>query len=263
MSTPTKTETLSRNNYGALVLNTVKFAEQLEQVRALLEIAISKGLIPRPFTSSTKKEFECLNVDIYDVLISRRRVKALVIQVRSFWRHMRKGHTRMEKRYCLIVRTGKKLAVTELDSATCVKRAKNTTALGQLVGHYLGTKPVACKKPDQGICSGYKVLAQDADGGLRSVYDGSEYAAGKWRSQAARPDHGGGYYFYWNQDQATQAVAASETFKNTWTAGKTLVLCEVEVAGRTVDYSGGKVAASRLRVMQVLQRLTHGSEPSV
>ena len=64
-----------------------------------------------------------------------------------------------------MIRSGKKIDITELESSTCVKRAKNTSALGQLVNHYLGKTTVACKSGvTVAAWTGYKVLAKDDKG---------------------------------------------------------------------------------------------------
>lgn len=221
----------------------------------MLAKAVAAKQLRAAYITSSKAEIECLNHDVYDVSISRKRVTAVVVQVRTFWRHKRKGYTRVGRQYFLIAKRGRKLEVTELDAATCVKRAKNTTKLGQLVAHYTGGQTVRCKSPVADVYRAFKVLAQADDGGLYSVYDHSAYRRGVWRSQAAKPDHGGGFYFYWNATEALEGVRNSTTFNAAWAEGKTLVLCEVEVSGRTVDYAGGKVASTRLRVVGVPQRL--------
>jgi len=137
---------LSRDEYGTLHLHQVLSPELQAQASAFLGSAVKAGLLPAPFATRGKKEFECLNLDVYDVLLFRGKVKALVVQARTFWRDLRKGYTRSGKDYYLLVRAGRKTSVLEIDKATCAKRAKNTTALGQLAKHYLGELVVACKK---------------------------------------------------------------------------------------------------------------------
>lgn len=75
-------------------------------------------------------------------------------------------------------------------------QAPFTTALGQLAHHYLGKTTVARKKAHVPVSTAYKVLAKTTDGRLVSTFDDSEYKIGVWRSEAAKPGHGGGFCYY-------------------------------------------------------------------
>lgn len=97
------------------------------------------------------------------------------------------------------------------------------------------------------------MLAKDTDERLLSAFDDSEYKIGKWRQEAVADEHGGGFYYYDDQELAIAATERGHTFSNSVSTGKQLVLCEVEVSGRTVEYEDGKMASSRLRVMKRLQ----------
>lgn len=244
---------LPRNEYGALNLRLVLTVEQQAQVVAFLDSAVKAGLLPAPFITSGKQEFECLNLDVYDVLIFRGKVKSLVVQARSFWKHLRTRYTRGEKDYYLVTRACRQLTVEDIEKATCAKRAKNTTSLGQLVKHYLGKSTVACKKAHVPVTTAYKVLAKTGDGKLVSAFDNSEYKVGVWRSEAAKPDHGGGFYYYLDDALAIDATKRGTTFAASVAAGKELMLCEVEIKGREIEYGDGKWAASQLRVISELE----------
>ena len=57
-------EGLPRDEYGALNLRLVLSAEQEAQVAAFLSAAVKANLLPAPFATFGKKEFECLNLDM-------------------------------------------------------------------------------------------------------------------------------------------------------------------------------------------------------
>lgn len=251
---PSTTAALSRDDYGALYASQVLSPEQQLQLKDLLGKAVATSIVPEPFITSTKKEINCLNLDIFDVLVFRGKVKGLVVQARSFWKNIRKGYTRIKKSYFLVMRSGNKIDIKELENSTCVKRAKNTTALGQLVNYYLGKTTLACKSGvTVAACTGYKVLARDENGSLVSAFDGSAYVPGIWRQETARADHGGGFYYYGDKELAVTTTRSGATFAKSVSEGKSLVLCKVECSGKQVGYSGGKWAVSRLRVIEELE----------
>ena len=136
---------LIRDIYGALTLSVHITPEQSKEVAALLAKATAlKDGVPSAYITSTTSELECLNHDIYDIVISRGKVRGLIVQARFFWKHLRKTRSRMLKSYFLVTSSYSAITVTELENATCVKRAKNTSKLGQLAGHYLGSATVKC-----------------------------------------------------------------------------------------------------------------------
>jgi len=245
-------KTLQRDQYGALNLRQVLPPELQTQVAAFTAAAVKAGLLPEPFINGNAKEYECLNLDTYDVLIFRGKVKSLVVQVRTFWKNVRKGYSRSGKDYFLITRIGRKITMQTAEKATCAKRAKNTTALGQLVQHYLGKQTIACKKPATPITTAYKVLAKTADGRLIGAYDDSEYKLGKWRSVAAEHTHDDGFFDYLDDALSLNATKRNHAFPESLATGKTLVLCKVEIKGKEIEYGGGKWAAPRLRVIEEL-----------
>lgn len=250
---------LLRNEYGALYMGAHLEPLQIEAVHSLIKqaAALENG-IPATYQIFSKKEYECLNHDVYDVVLVRGKVRAVVVQARLFWKHLRKSRSSLKKSYFLVSVMRNKVSVVPLENATCVKRAKNTTRLGQLAGHYRGTDTVRCVSPGPSVCRAYKVLVKAGDGRLVSAFDGSEYQLDAWRVEAALPDHGGGFYFYSDAELAVQATQRGDTFNSSATAGKSLVLCEVEVAGKKVQYSSGKMAASRLRVLREVRSISLG-----
>lgn len=245
---------VQRDEYGAispqLALNEICRA----QLHDILALAVKSGHLNATYLRRDRRELECLNHDVYDVLLEKGRIRAIVVQERTFWKDLRKTRSRVTKRYVLLTRERQSIRAEDLDTATCAKRAKNTSVLGELVRHYTGAKPVRCITPRVVVEGAYKVLARDAAGTLRSVFDGSRYRVVVWRSEAVAPDHGG-YYFYWSEQEAVAGTKTNTTFAAGLPDGLELVLCEVEVAGRTVEYAGGKHAVSRLRVLRELRVL--------
>lgn len=240
--------TLQRDQYGALNLRQVLPPELQAQVAAFTAAAIKAGLLPEPFITDDALEYECLNLDIYDVLIFRGKVKSLVVQVRTFWKNVRKGYSRSGKDYVLITRTGRKITAQVSEKATCADRAKNTTALGQLV-QCLAEQTTICNTPPIPL---YKVLAKTADGRLIGASDDSEYKLGEWRSVPAKLSYDGGYYDCLDEALSLNATKRAHAFAESLATGKTLVLCKVEVKGKEIKYDNGKWAASRLRVIGVV-----------
>ena len=254
IQTTTNSVALPRDEYGSLFVSQVLTAEQHLQLKDLLDRAVASGIVPEPFITSNKKEIDCLNLDIYDILVFRGKVKGLVVQARSFWKNIRKGYTRIQKSYFLVMSTGKKIDIKELENSTCVKRAKNTAVLGQLINHYLGKTTVACKSGAKvAAWTGYKVLALDEKDSLVSAFDGSVYLPGIWREETAKACHRGGFYYYAEKELAVATTRSGATFAKSVSEGKSLVLCKVECSGKQVGYTGGKWAASRLRVIEVLE----------
>ena len=100
--------------------------------------------------------------------------------------------------------------------------------------------------------TGYKVLARADNGGLASLFDNSQYELGEWRAQLARPNHGGGFYYCRTQEWARDYIYYETVAGSAPGTGRELVLCEVEVAGRKVEYDFHTRAATRLRVVREL-----------
>ncbi len=251
---------LQRDDYGAIRHREVLDAKQLPELDELLSTAVRSRQIPPEYTSRSKREFSCLSHQLYDVQLARGRVRAVVLQVRTFSRNLRRGFTNVGRQYFLIVFKRGKTQTSAIDGATCVKRARNATRLGQLVQHYRGQATIACATPQFACEAAFKVLVLDADGTLRSVYDGSKYRTLTWRLEPAKPGHGGGYYYYATEEAALDGMRRNSVFAPDLTVGKELVLCKVEVGGPTIEYQHGKMSASRIRVVEVLRTLKPGQD---
>ena len=75
---------LSRNEYGALLLASVLTPKNLHQLVELRDAAIKADHLPAPYIQSSRNELECLNLDIFDVLLFRGKVKGLVVQATAW-----------------------------------------------------------------------------------------------------------------------------------------------------------------------------------
>lgn len=252
---------VTRNEFGALCPERTLSAEERTSVASLLGRAIQADLLPESYCTRSKKEIQSRNHHIYDVLLDDGRVTAVVILTLDFWKHLTKLRTRIGKEYNLLkVGADGAVEVIDIDVRTCAKRAKNATELGQLARHYLGLQTVKCITPRVETERGFKVLAKTPEGQLVSAFDGSTYKIGTWRSQAVQDDHGGGFYYYRTEAEASEMTKRGVTFARCVSEGKTLVLCAVEVSGGMVEYDNGKFAASRLRILNEIGRVELDAE---
>ena len=71
---------LPRDEYGALYVSQVLSQEQQLQLKDLLDKAVATGIVPEAFITSSKKEIQSLNLDMFDVLVFRGKVKGLVVR---------------------------------------------------------------------------------------------------------------------------------------------------------------------------------------
>ena len=116
-------------------------------------------------------------------------------------------------------------------------------------------------KPSAKIRIAYKLVEVRADGTLISLYSGEQYVIGKRLAEAARENHNGGYYAY---PTAAQVLAL-------WNSGdlvpdrcyfdaKRLALLEVEISGTIIEYPNGKVAATYLKPIAVVDTFDYTPE---
>jgi hypothetical protein len=99
---------------------------------------------------------------------------------------------------------------------------------------------------------GYKIVGIDDNGSLFSLYDNEfEYELNKTKIQAAREDHGGGFYVHKSID----------SLLSLWNNGKlvnenrvvdNIVLVECECWGNEIKYDNGKVSVSYCKPLAIL-----------
>lgn len=111
----------------------------------------------------------------------------------------------------------------------------------------------AYKLPSLRTRTAYK-LVELRDDTLISLYDGETvYTLGKRLAEQARPHHGGGYYAH---PTAEQVMALWESGNlvpdDCYSDGMTLALIEVQISGTIIEYANGKLAATYLKPIAVL-----------
>lgn len=99
----------------------------------------------------------------------------------------------------------------------------------------------------------YKLVAVDGSGRLLSIYDGkTEYKLGEELTQAARREHGGGYYVHRTPEEAHAASFPSDSYYLR-VRPKAVALLKVKAEGQYVRYDGGKLAFSRITPLEVVR----------
>ena len=94
----------------------------------------------------------------------------------------------------------------------------------------------------------FKQVAQDVDGALRSIYDGTEYELGKTKREAAKPDHGGGFYVYRSPEEAQAAdFPRGSRFKDL-----PRVILKVQTWGKNHVYGNNKESWSYCKPLTVV-----------
>lgn len=101
----------------------------------------------------------------------------------------------------------------------------------------------------------YKAVMMDNDGTLRSLYlPRIIYKIGKLYSEKARPNHGGGFYAY-------RSIEETLEFAYKWGrryGAEKIAIVKCMARGGPIEYDGGKLAFSQLRIIEVLKVLDLG-----
>lgn len=245
----TTTTTLFRSQYGELVISQATTSEDRTALTAaynLVAVAAKSGKIPAAFDDmewgSSGKERgkrigEARHHEVYDFNAS-----AVLVCVRSV-EGTRYGQKTTDKSYYLVSKAGRGVKVAEASKSVAAKAAKAAgNELGVAIAVCHGNLPAPapkCLAPR----TGYKIVRREADGFV-SVWDGSEWAIGKSRIEAATPDHNGGFYYYASLDEAIQQAVERQTFGDA-REYHDLSILEVEAAGR--EFGATKRCATRIR----------------
>jgi hypothetical protein len=246
------TLSFSRSDYGVLTLTRGANSSDCEFFRsasAMVRKAEQGKKIPRSFDdmywgSSGKEKHkrigDALYHEIYDISPNSRSVLMCARSVTG----NRYGQRTTDKSYFLIRVHGKGVRVVPANKALAAKGAKTAVELGDAIAIVTGKATYLA--PANKVRLGYKLVTRNDDGELVSVWDGSSWALGKTRIEAATEGHRGGFYYYESKDKALSAAVANETFGNA-RRHNNLVLIEVEASGRHIFYGNEKLCASRIR----------------
>jgi len=234
-----------RNTYGQIIRG-----EALATARSL--VAQAAGKVPAAFDDTHwgtsgkergKRIGEAVHHEIYDINAEGTRALVCVRATEG----TRYGVKTCSKDYFVIARHGRGIRVLPANKAVAAKAAKAAgAALGTAIEVALGKAKLPIKPTE--VRTGYKLLVRRDDGGFESAWDGSEWALGKARVEAASANHTGGYYYYATLDECLAAAAASDVFGGGREHNR-LAVVEVEASGRHYAHAaqhGVKLCASRV-----------------
>lgn len=247
-----KNSSFSHDNYGVLVLSKNTNEEDralLVSAKALIGLAEKGKKIPKRFddmywgTSGKERGKyigDALRYDINDISPNGRAVLMCCRTVEGD----RYGQKTIDKEYFLIRVHGKHVRVISANKALAGKAAKSAEELGDAISVVTGkTKYIA---PANRVRKGYKFVTRNEAGKLVSVWDGSSWALGKTRTEAATENHRGGFYYYKSIEKALSGAENNETFGYA-RSHNNLVLLEVEVSGRQFEHANEKLCATRIK----------------
>lgn len=248
----------SHDNFGVLGLSKNANEEDhalLASANTLIGLAEKRKKIPKRFDdmywgqsgkTRGKKIGDALHHEIYDIAPNGKSVLMCCRTVEGD----RYGQRTVDKEYFLICVQGKGVRVIPASKALAGKAAKSTEKLGDAISVVSGkTKYIA---PANRVRKGYKLVTRDDDGELVSVWDGSSWALGKTRVEAATENHRGGFYYYASMDKAISAAETNETFGNA-RLHHDLVLIEVEASGRHFEHGNQKLCATCIKPIREVQ----------
>jgi hypothetical protein len=162
-----------------------------------------------------------------------------LVQQRHF---VREKYSKLTLAYYLIARRGKGVTVTDVaetpaKKAALRKMASTNPAPGTLIDWAQGKAQARTPKKPRTVYKAWRVMRLDEDGTLRSVFDHSQWTLGKARSEKARHNHMGGYFWY-NSEKAVREVALERNglLRRAHENGRNLVVVECEAWGTVIEY---------------------------
>lgn len=247
------TTTIPRNTYGELIHGPTT-ADAITAARAL--IAAAGGKLPREYDDMSwgrsgrergKRIGDARHHEIYDVAPNGNRALICVREVEV----TKYGVRTVSKTYYVVARHGRGVRVILANKAVAAKAAKAASTMGGAIDVALGRAKLAI--PAAKIRTGYKLLVRtDAPCVYRSAWDGSGWALGQARIEAATDDHTGGYYYYASLEEALAAAASNDVFGDAREHDR-LAVVEVEASGRHYEHAatvGTKLCATKIRPLR-------------
>lgn len=222
---------------------------------ALVERAAQAGKLPTAYDNMEwgrsgkargKRIGDARRHEIYDI---GQGAGTVLVCVRST-EGTRYGQKTTDKTYYLVARHGRGLRVTEANKAVAAKAAKAAgDQLGIAIAVCQGKRPAPapkCMAPR----SGYKIVRREGERFV-SVWDDSEWAIGKTRTEAATEDHSGGYYYYATLEEALAQAVERQAFGDA-RQYHNLSIVEVVSTGREVAHpTEGAVKRCATRIKPV------------
>lgn len=114
-------------------------------------------------------------------------------------------------------------------------------------------------KPTLRTMTTYKLVRLEADGTLRSLYDGeTAYRLGKRLAEKAAEDHGGGWYSHLSQSAVMRLWDKGSLVPDRCVIkGAAYALIECEVAGTIIQYANNKISSTYLTPLRVVETFVH------
>lgn len=229
---------MNRNTYGALTTN---------EGREIVCEAIKKGILDAEYCDVDRKHRgSALNYDVYDI-------KGNTVLIQKRVTTCTKYGNSPKKDYYFLVKTSRKIKLVDVNKfkMTVAKLAKSACELGQVIDCINGKQTLKIKQANASVAPtmAYKQVAL-VDGKMFSIFDGStEYVLGNEMIQRAKAEHAGGYYCYETIEEAKNAEFPSSSVYN----DQTKIIIQVEVSGRRIKYSNGKMSFSHIKSIKVVE----------
>ncbi len=250
----------SHDDYGILCLSRNANEEDRAlwvSANAMVKLAEKGKKIPKSFDDmwwgdSGKERGKRIGFserhEIYDILPNGRAVLMCSRTVEGD----RYGQKTIDKAYFLIRAHGEHVRVVPASKGLAGKSSKIAVKLGDAISVVTGKKKYIA--PANRVRKGYKFVTRNEAGKLVSVWDGSSWALGKTRIEAATENHRGGFYYYASIEKALSGAENNETFGYA-RSHNNLVLLEVEVSGRQFEHANEKLCASRIKPIREVRTI--------
>nr|WP_321271510.1 hypothetical protein [uncultured Tolumonas sp.] len=229
------------------------------QANELIAKAVQKGKLPRTFDLlvwtkinnyiGKKRIGTALYHDLYDMTPDGKSVLVNAREVEG----TRYGIKTTANTYYLLHRHGVGIRVELANKAVAAKAAKSAgDELGIAIDILRGKAKLVVDslKPRKG----YKLVKNNQEGALVSVWDSSEWMMNVRRGEKASNDHSSGFYYYKTINEALTAAQNNDVFGYR-RSHKALVLIEVEATGVEYELDDGKLCTTYLKPIRIVANL--------